>query len=260
MGGLMSDLKPILLGVNIDHCATVRQARFRDAGRLRGGIVEPDPLAFAIAAERAGADAITLHPREDGRHIQRGDVEIIRECIQVPLNLEMAATDSMIEFAVGVRPSDVLLVPEKREEVSTEGGLDVAGNRERVKAVIAAMKAAGIATSLFIDPEPEQIDVSAELGADMVELHTGGYANGYYDPARRASEFQLLLDGAERAHAAGLEVNMGHGINYTNIVQLREVPHIREMNIGHTIVSRSLFVGVEAAVREMKRLMNVGRE
>jgi pyridoxine 5-phosphate synthase len=247
---------PILLGVNIDHCATVREARYRDVGRLRGEIVEPDPLAFAFAVERAGADGITVHPREDERHIKRDDVRLLRECLQLPLNMEMSATEAMTAFALEVRPHTVCLVPEKREEVTTEGGLDVMGNRPRVAEVIAAMNAAGILTSLFIDPDPAQIDLAAELGAPFVELHTGAYANAYYQPEARARELAAIREGASRAHAAGLKVNLGHGINYLNIRDMREVPWVREMNIGHTLISRALFVGIEAAVREMKALMN----
>ena len=242
----------IRLGVNIDHCATLRQARYAGADRLRGEIVEPDPLAFALAAERAGADGITVHPREDGRHVQRGDVTAIRECLQVPLNLEMAATEAMVAFALEVKPYTVCLVPEKREEVTTEGGLDIVAQRSRIAEVIAAMEAAGILTSLFIDPTEAQIDMAAELGAPLVELHTGAYANAYYDRAGRVAELKALREGAARAHAAGLQVNLGHGINYVNVEEMRTVPWVHEMNIGHTIVSRALFVGIEAAVREMK--------
>lgn len=253
----MSRSHPILLGVNIDHCATVREARYREVGRLRGEIVEPDPLAFAYAVERAGADGITVHPREDERHVKRDDVRILRQCLQLPLNMEMAATDEMVAFALEVRPQSVCVVPENREEVTTEGGLDVVGNRARVAGVIEAMNAAGIATSLFIDPDPAQIDLAAELGAPFIELHTGAYANAYYTPAR-AKELQAVREGASRAHAAGLQVNLGHGINYVNIREMREVPWVHEMNIGHTIVGRALFVGIDAAVREMKAAMNPG--
>lgn len=249
---------PILLGVNIDHCATVREARYREASRRRGEIVEPDPLAFALVAERAGADQITVHPREDARHIRQEDVELLRACLQVPLNMEMAATDAMIEFALKIRPATVCVVPEKREEVTTEGGLDVVAHRSRVAAVVAAMREAEVAVSLFIAPDPAQIDLAAELGADYVELHTGAYANAYYQKAARAEEFRLLCAGAARAQAAGLTVNLGHGINYVNVAEMRTIPGIREMNIGHTLVARALFVGVEAAVREMKALMNRG--
>lgn len=254
----MTRTQPILLGVNIDHSATLREARYRSFKRIRGEMVEPDPLAFALAAERAGADGITVHPREDERHIRRSDVEILRECLQVPLNMEMAATDGMIDFARKIRPASVCVVPEKREEVTTEGGLDVIGNRERVAGVISAMRGIHTHVSLFIDPEPAQIDLSAELGADYVEFHTGAYANAYYEPESRARELRALREAAARARAAGLTVNLGHGINYLNIADMRAVPGVYEMNIGHSIVSRALFVGVDEAVREMKRLMNIG--
>lgn len=255
----MNASHPILLGVNIDHSATVREARYRQVGRLRGEIVEPDPLAFALAAERAGADGITVHPREDERHIHRGDVEILRECLQVPLNMEMAATEAMIEFALRVRPANVCVVPEKREEVTTEGGLDVVANRSRVAHVIEALGAEGIVVSLFIDPDPTQIDLAAELGAPFIELHTGAYANAYYVSAKRTAELAALRAGAQRAQAAGVQVNLGHGINYVNVAEMRTITGVHEMNIGHTIVARALFVGIDAAVREMKALMNPGR-
>lgn len=254
----MSSTESILLGVNIDHCATIREARYREVGRLRGEMVEPDPLAFALCAERAGADGITVHPREDQRHMKKDDVRLLRECLQVPLNMEMAATDEMIAFALEVRPQAVCVVPENREEVTTEGGLDVVGFRDRVKAVIEALSAVGIATSLFIDPDPAQIDLAAELGAPFIELHTGAYANAYYTPNARARELKAIREGATRAHAAGLKVNLGHGINYVNIREMRAVPWVHEMNIGHTIVSRALFVGIDAAVREMKALIHSG--
>lgn len=255
----MSVQRPILLGVNIDHCATVRQARYRDYPRLRGEVVEPDPLAFAIAAERAGADGITVHPREDGRHIQQGDVRAIRECLQVPLNLEMAATDAMVAFAFEIKPRTVCLVPEKREELTTEGGLDIVGQKERLRAVVASMTEAGIDTSLFIDPDPAQIEAAVEIGAPIIELHTGTYANHYYIKEKRKRALAVMCEGAEQAHAAGLMVNLGHGINYVNVSEMREVPWIHEMNIGHTIVARALFDGLEKAIRDLKMLMNPSR-
>jgi pyridoxine 5-phosphate synthase len=245
----------ILLGVNIDHCATVRQARYREAGVTAGGPVEPDPVAFAVASERAGADGITVHLREDRRHIQDRDVWRLRECIATRLNLEMACTPEMTALALKLQPDFVCLVPESRQEITTEGGLDVAGNRERVRTCVAAMNAAGIKASLFIDPDEPQIEASAEVGAPFVELHTGAYAHAYFT-ARRAAEFQRLRLGAVRAHDAGLVVNAGHGINYVNIAEIRLLPHLHELNIGHSIVSRALFTGVEEAVREMKARMN----
>jgi len=176
----------IFLGVNIDHCATLRQARYRDAEATTGGAVEPDPVAFALLAERAGADGITVHLREDRRHIQERDVWRLRECLGTRLNLEMACTPGMTEFALKLRPEFVCLVPENRQEVTTEGGLDVVGNRERVRGCVDAMNAAGIRTSLFIDPDESQIELSANLGAPFVELHTGAYAHAYPTPHRAA--------------------------------------------------------------------------
>jgi pyridoxine 5-phosphate synthase len=255
----LSRVKPstpmLLLGVNIDHCATVRQARYRQAPATVGGAVEPDPVTLAVLAERAGADGITIHLREDRRHIQERDVWRTRETIATRLNLEMACTPWMIDFALKLKPDSVCLVPESREEITTEGGLDVVGQRERVRACVEAMSAAGIVTSLFIDPNDAAIEASAAVKAPWVELHTGAYANAYYG-ARRASEFQRLRLGAVRAHDLGLTVNAGHGINYVNIAEVRTLPHLHELNIGHSVISRALFTGIEEAVREMKARMN----
>ncbi|HNC25013.1 MAG TPA: pyridoxine 5'-phosphate synthase [Opitutaceae bacterium] len=245
----------ILLGLNIDHCATVRQARYREAPATVGGAVEPDPVTLALLGERAGADGITVHLREDRRHIQERDVWRLRESISTRLNLEMACTPEMTAFALKLKPATVCLVPENRQEVSTEGGLDVVGQRARVKAVIDAMTDAGIQTSLFIDPEEAQIDLAAKLRAPIVELHTGAYANAYYTPAR-TKEFNALRLGCVRAHELGLTVNAGHGINYVNIAEIRTLPHLHELNIGHSIISRALFTGIEEAVRELKARMN----
>ncbi|MDO8544966.1 MAG: pyridoxine 5'-phosphate synthase [Opitutaceae bacterium] len=247
----------LLLGVNIDHCATLRQARYRDAGVTVGGAVEPDPVAFALAAEQAGADGVTVHLREDRRHMQERDVWRLRESIATRLNLEMACTPAMIALALKLRPDSVCLVPENRQEVTTEGGLDVVGLRPRVAETVAAMNAAGIVTSLFIDPDEPQIALSAELKAPWIELHTGAYAQAYYK-ANRAAEFERLRRGAERGHELGLVVNAGHGINYVNIAEVRLLPHLHELNIGHSIVSRALFTGVEEAVREMRARMKKG--
>lgn len=246
---------PILLGVNIDHSATVRQARYRGQVSARGGMVEPDPVAIALEAQRAGADAITMHLREDRRHIVDSDVYRMKEFIQVPLNLEMAATEEMTKIAVEVHPTTVLLVPEGRTEVTTEGGLDVLANRARVAEVIEAMRQADIAVSLFIDADPAQIEASAELGARYVELHTGNFAHAW-DMPELETELETLKKGAVRAHDLGLKVNAGHGINYTNIRRAREIPWLYEMNIGHSIISRALFSGIGPAVSEMKKLMN----
>ncbi len=245
----------ILLGVNIDHCATLRQARYRSTAASAEGNSEPDPVALALLAEQAGADGITVHLREDRRHIQERDVWRLRERIATRLNLEMACTPAMTEFALKLKPDFVCLVPESREEVTTEGGLDVVSSRERVAACVAAMSAAGIKASLFIDPDEAQIAGSAQLGARFVELHTGAYANACHTP-RRATEFERLRLGAVQAHELGLSVNAGHGINYVNIAEVRSLPHLHELNIGHSIVSRALFVGLGEAVRELKARMN----
>jgi len=245
----------ILLGLNIDHCATLRQARYRDAQASCGSIIEPDPVPLALIAERAGADGITVHLREDRRHMQERDIWRLRECIGTRLNLEMACTPEMIAFALKLKPESVCVVPENRQEVTTEGGLDVVGNRSRVQECVAAMNAAGIKTSLFIDPEPDQIELSAEIKAPWVELHTGAYANNWHSP-HRAKEFKRLCIGASLGHERGLVVNAGHGINYVNISEVRTIPHLHELNIGHSILSRALFTGIEESVREMKARMN----
>jgi pyridoxine 5-phosphate synthase len=245
----------ILLGINIDHAATLRQARYRNAATTVGGAIEPDPVALALLAERAGADGITVHLREDRRHIQDRDVVRLRETIATRLNLEMACTPAMVEFALSLRPDSVCLVPENRQEITTEGGLDVVGGRDRVGEAVAALKAAGIITSLFIDPDAAQIELSAKLGSPWVELHTGAYAEAYATP-RRAAEFQRLRLGAVRAHELGLTGNAGHGINYVNIAEVRTLPHLHELNIGHSILSRALATGIGEAVREMKARMN----
>lgn len=244
----------ILLGVNIDHCATLRQARYRDAAG-DAAPVEPDPVEFAVRSERAGGDGITVHLREDRRHIQERDVWRLRERIATRLNLEMACAPAMTEFALKLKPDSVCLVPENRQEITTEGGLDVVANRDRVAAVVDAMNAAGIKTSLFIDPDEPQLELSAKLRAPWIELHTGSYAHAYYTNDR-AREFDRLRRGAELAHRLGLVVNAGHGINYINIAEVRTLPHLHELNIGHSIVSRALFTGVEEAVGTMKALMN----
>jgi pyridoxine 5-phosphate synthase len=252
----MSD-QEILLGVNIDHCATVRQARYKDFGVTTGGNIEPDPVFFAQQCELAGADSITVHLREDRRHMQERDVRRLRECLRVPLNLEMAATQSMLEMALSIKPDYACIVPESREEVTTEGGLNVVESRERIAQVVEELGKAGVAVSLFIDPDPEQIKMSADLGAPVIELHTGAYANAYYSEDR-AFEFARLRAGAELGHDCGLQINAGHGINYVNVSEIRTLPHVLELNIGHSIVSRALFTGIGEAVREMRRLLNVG--
>lgn len=251
----MSDLtQSILLGVNVDHCATVRQARYRQHALDHGDEVEPDPVAFALASESAGVDGITMHLREDRRHVQDSDVWRAREQIGTRLNLEMACTQAMIDYALRLKPDSVCLVPESREEITTEGGLDVVGQKARVGEVVAAMTGAGITTSLFIDPDPAQIEAAAELKSPWIELHTGAYANAFFHQGR-ATELETLQEGAELAHSLGLVVNAGHGINYSNIAEVVTLPHLHELNIGHSIISRALFVGIEAAIREMKAFL-----
>ncbi len=246
----------ILLGVNIDHCATLRQARYRETGQTTGGNVEPDPVALALLAERAGADGITVHLREDRRHIQERDVWRLRECIGTRLNLEMACTPAMIEFALKLKPDSACLVPENRREVTTEGGLDVVGSQDRVREVIEALVPAGIATSLFISPDESHIEVAARLHSPCIELHTGAYAEACHTPGRKA-ELERLRRAAALAQQLGLGVNAGHGINYVNIAEIRSLPHLHELNIGHTILSRAVFTGIEEAVREMKARMSL---
>lgn len=246
--------KSILLGVNIDHIATVRQARYKDSPRGCGQFVEPDPVTVALLCEKAGAQGITVHPREDARHIQQADVRRLRECIATRLNMEMAATDEMLAFALEILPETICVVPESREEVTTEGGLEVAGQFERIERIVKSAADAGIESSLFIDPVPEQIEASAKTGAKYIELHTGAYANAYYLPERQV-EFNRLAEGAALAADKGLIVNAGHGINYVNVSEVITLPHLNELNIGHSIISRALFFGIDEAVREMKALM-----
>ena len=238
----------------MDHCATLRQARYRAHPRDHGHEVEPDPVEFALACERAGADGITIHLREDRRHIQMSDLLRVRAQIKTRLNFEMACTPEMVEIALEVKPDSVCLVPESREEITTEGGLDIVGQSARVAEVVAAMRRANIVTSLFIDPDQRQIERAVELGSPWIELHTGAYANAYYGSGRQQA-FACLRKASEYAHGEGLVVNAGHGINYTNIREIVQLPHLHELNIGHTIVSQALFVGVDAAVRKMKALM-----
>ncbi|OUC13701.1 MAG: pyridoxine 5'-phosphate synthase [Alkalinema sp. CACIAM 70d] len=230
------------LGVNIDHIATLRQAR---------RTVEPDPVAAAVFAELAGADGITVHLREDRRHIQDRDVRLLRQTVRTHLNLEMAATDEMVAIALDIKPDYVTLVPERREEVTTEGGLDVAGQLPRMKEVVSSLQGAGIPVSLFIDADDEQITASAASGAKFIELHTGCYAEAKTE-AERDQELQTLSQGCEWAIAAGLRVNAGHGLTYWNVYPVACLPGMEELNIGHTIISRASLVGMERAVREMK--------
>ncbi len=246
----------MLLGVNIDHCATLRQARYRHLEPGEFSYVEPDPVELALLCEKAGADGITAHLREDARHIQDKDVRLLREKISTRLNLEMACTKQMLAFALEIKPDSVCLVPENREEITTEGGLDAAGQIDRVREITDAMNEAGIRTSLFIDADPRQIEVAVQVQAPWIELHTGAFANHYHDPGKMERELATLCKGAELAHREGLTVNAGHGINYINIGEILIIPHLHELNIGHSIMSRAMRTGIEEAVSTMRRLMN----
>ncbi|MCG8315616.1 MAG: pyridoxine 5'-phosphate synthase [Pseudomonadales bacterium] len=235
----------ILLGVNVDHVATLRQAR---------GTRYPDPVYAALMAEEAGADGITVHLREDRRHIQERDVMVMMETLQTRVNLEMAVTDEMIAFAEKVRPPHCCLVPEKREELTTEGGLDVVGQFDRVKEACDRLAAAGIEVSLFIDPEEDQIVASAQAGAPVIELHTGSYADAEA-VAEENAEFERIKTGVECGVANQLVVNAGHGLHYHNVGPVAALQNINELNIGHSIVARAVFTGFKEAVAEMKKLM-----
>ncbi len=235
----------IALGVNIDHVATVRQAR---------GTTYPSPVEAALVAEEAGADAITLHLREDRRHIQDEDVIILRDRLKTRMNLESAVTEEMIAFACQIKPHDICLVPERREELTTEGGLDVIRHFEQVSAACKRLAAAGVRVSLFIDARAEQIDAAVRAGAPVIELHTGRYADAA-TPAAQQSELETIRTMATYASGLGLQVNAGHGLHYDNTIPVAAIPEIAELNIGHAIVARALFTGFAAAVREMKALM-----
>ncbi len=234
----------ILLGVNIDHVATLRQAR---GGRA------PDPLLAALIAEQWGADGITLHLREDRRHIQDRDVRAMRAALQTRMNLEIAATPEMIAIALDVQPKDVCLVPERRTELTTEGGLDVAGQQASIADACRRLAAGGIRVSLFIDPDAAQVDAAARTGAPVVELHTGAYSDA--QGPDRGRELARLAEAARRAAAAGIVANAGHGLDYHNVQPVAAVPELAELNIGHAIVSRAVMSGLGPAVSEMKRLM-----
>jgi pyridoxine 5-phosphate synthase len=238
------------LGVNIDHVATVREARYR--GRESG---EPDPVAAALACEAAGAHGITAHLREDRRHIQDRDVWKLREVLKTRLNLEMANAPEIVKIALRLKPDIICMVPERRQEVTTEGGLEVTQNLDALTETRKRLNDAGIEVSLFISPDPRQIEAAARTGSQFIELHTGAFAESFaLDPGRLA-ELERLITGAKQAHALGLKVNAGHGLNYRNLPVLRRVPHLVELNIGHTIVSRALAVGMATAVKEMLELM-----
>ena len=234
-----------LLGVNIDHIATLRQAR---------GTRYPEPLQAALLAEQAGADAITLHLREDRRHIQDRDVRLLASCLQTRMNLEMAATAEMLAIACDVRPAECCLVPERREELTTEGGLDAAGAVSALKYYCGALADAGVRVSLFIDADPRQIEAAAAIGAPVVEIHTGHYASAS-TPAARERELVKIADAVRRGVDAGLYVNAGHGLDYHNVRAVAAIDGVRELNIGHSIVARALFTGLAEAVAEMKRLI-----
>lgn len=238
------------LGVNIDHVATLREARYR--GRGHG---EPDPVAAALACEAAGAHGITAHLREDRRHIVDRDVWKLREVIKTRLNLEMANAPEIVTIALKLKPDIVCLVPERRLEVTTEGGLDVVANERALSETRKRMNDAGIEVSLFITPTPSQIEASAFVGAQFIELHTGAYAEHFTDTEERQMELERLIAGAKQAHKLGLKVNAGHGLNYENLTLLHRVPHMVELNIGHSLVSRAVTVGLASAVTEMLRLM-----
>lgn len=240
----------ILLGVNIDHVATLRQARFTDY---------PDPVQAALEAENAGADSITLHLREDRRHIQESDVYCLKDAIKVPMNLEMAMTDEMITFAEKVKPEYCCIVPERRQELTTEGGLDVVGQMITTSETCQRLNQAGIRVSLFIDADLDQINAAADAGAKVIELHTGHFADTKSEIGRNM-ELQKIIKGVRAATELGLQVNAGHGLNYKNVQQIAAIDVVHELNIGHSIIARSIFVGVGEAVREIKKLMLEARQ
>jgi len=239
----------IKLGVNIDHVATLRQAR---------GTRYPDPVQAAIEAEQAGADAITLHLREDRRHIQERDVEHLISILQTRMNLEMAVTEEMLAYAVRLRPAECCLVPENRQELTTEGGLDVATHEKKINAACVQLADAGVHVSLFVDAEPEQIDAALRSGAPVIEIHTGRYADAA-SADERGEQLARIELGVQQGLDLGLQVNAGHGLNYHNVQAIAAIPGIAELNIGHAIVARAVFSGLQEAVREMKRLMREAR-
>ncbi len=239
---------PLYLGVNIDHVATLRQAR---------GTRYPEPVYAALIAEEHGADGITVHPREDGRHIQKRDVRLLAQVLQTRMNLEMALTEDMLSFAEEIKPAHICLVPEKREELTTEGGLDVVGGFARVQAACQRLGRQGMDVSLFIDPEPAQIDAAIRAGAPTIELHTGAYADAE-TPEQIELEFQRIRLAAEYAHGR-VVVNAGHGLHYHNTQRIAALPQFHELNIGHALIARALFSGLAQAVSDMKKLMLTAR-
>ena len=235
----------IRLGVNVDHVATVRQARRVDV---------PDPVEAALLAETAGADGITVHLREDRRHIQERDVQLMRERLQTKLNLEMAATPTMLAFAESLRPDDACFVPEKREELTTEGGLDVVSHRQKIREATQRLQSIGVRVSLFVDPETAQINAGHDAGAHAVEIHTGAYCNAM--GVEHGKQLQAIVEASKFAQSLGLEVHGGHGLNYDNVLAIAKISEMVELNIGHSIIARAVMVGIEQAVREMKELLN----
>lgn len=244
--------QPLRLGVNIDHVATIRNAR--------GGVF-PDPVRAALLAQEAGADGITLHVREDRRHVNEDDLVRLSKRVSIPINLEMAATQEMLAIALAAKPRAVCLVPEKREERTTEGGLNVVGGFESIKAITAALSSAGIRVSLFIDPDPKQIEASAAAGAAVVELHTGDFCRAFdaQEEAFVARDLEALKSGARQAAALGLEVHAGHGINFGSVTPIAAIPELAELNIGHFLVGEGIFIGLAGAITEMRRLMDLAR-
>jgi pyridoxine 5-phosphate synthase len=237
----------VLLGVNVDHVATLRQAR---------GTIYPNPVQAALEAEVGGADGITVHLREDRRHIQPRDVELIKEKIKITLNLEMATTDDMVAFAKKIKPTYCCLVPERREELTTEGGLNVVAQEERIAAVCKELKSAGILVSLFIDPEEKQIDATVRCGAPIIEIHTGDYANAVTEKEKQQT-LERIKAAAAYAQQKKLQVNAGHGLHYQNVGDIAAIKGMKELNIGHAIVAEAIFLGMKNAVAEMKRVINI---
>lgn len=245
----------IKLGVNIDHSATVRQARYRQTPRNSGIVIEPDVVEIALLAEKGGADSITAHLREDRRHMVDEDIFALKQNIKTKLNLEMACAESVIKVALDVAPAYACLVPENREEVTTEGGLDVRGNFSKVKDTVSALDKVGTLASIFIDPDLGQIELAKQAGAKVIELHTGAYANSWGNEKLIEQNLKRLKEALDFAHSIGLTVNAGHGINYINLGRLLKIGEFNELNIGHTIIARAIAVGIVQAVKEMKELL-----
>lgn len=242
-------MKGLRLGVNIDHVATLRNAR---------GVRYPDPVAAAAIAEQAGADGITIHLREDRRHITDRDVAMLKQTLNVPMNLEMAVTEEMLDIAIKTQPTYSCLVPEKRQELTTEGGLNVTGQLETITDATRRLSDAGIQVSLFIDADHEQIDAAKKAGAPIVELHTGQYAEAETEE-QRTVELARLMEASEYAHSIGLQVNVGHGLHYHNTLEVAEIPQVCELNIGHSIIARAVLVGLDQAVRDMRNILDKAR-